>query len=144
MGKNIQKLTKNVAQTQRIAKELGAILKNGGILALYGDLGSGNTTFAQGVARSVGITQRIISPTFIIMREYDLKGKAGKFYHVDLYRIKDKKDIEELGLKEIMDDRSNIIVIEWPERLGEFLPKNAKKIQFNYLSEKEREITYEQ
>jgi tRNA threonylcarbamoyladenosine biosynthesis protein TsaE len=142
MEKRVQKVTKSVIETQELAKEIATTVQ-GGVLALYGDLGSGKTTFVQGLAKSLGIKQRIISPTFIIMREYDVTDAKGKFYHIDLYRTELARDITLLGLKEIMEDTKNIVVIEWPEKLGAFLPKQAKKIQFRYISENEREITYE-
>jgi tRNA threonylcarbamoyladenosine biosynthesis protein TsaE len=142
MEKRVQKVTKSVIETQELAKEIATTVQ-GGVLALYGDLGSGKTTFVQGLAKSLGVQQRIISPTFIIMREYDVNDVEGKFYHVDLYRTEVARDIEQLGLKEIMENKKNIVVIEWPEKLGALLPEHAKKIQFRYISENEREIIYE-
>ncbi len=142
-----KRVTKNALETQLFAQKFAKTLKAGDILALYGDLGSGKTTFVQGLAQGFGITQRIISPTFIIMRTYELgiKNKELRiknFYHVDLYRTKNERDIEGLSLKEIMEDQNNIVVIEWPEKLGAFLPKHAKKLAFKYISEEEREIRY--
>jgi len=88
---------------------------------LHGELGAGKTTFVQGFVKGLGITERIISPTFIIMRRY---GYDKKFlYHIDLYRIETLHDIEGLGIQELFDDTSNpFILIEWPEKL-EKLPK---------------------
>lgn len=138
-----KRVTKNPGETQAFAKEIAKTMKSGAIVALYGDLGSGKTTFVQGLAAGLGIVQRIISPTFIIMREYKFKGKEAMFYHVDLYRIETEKDIEGLGLKEIMGDQESIVVIEWPEKIEKLLPKHTKRMYFTYKNDNEREIIYE-
>ena len=110
-------------------------------LGLYGDLGCGKTTFAQGVAIGLGVTQRIISPTFIIMRSYAIE--SGNFYHVDLYRTETKHDVESLGLIEIMNDPQNIVVIEWAEKITELLPEKRINIYFKYVDDEKRQIVFE-
>lgn len=114
--------------------------KNGLLFALVGPLGSGKTIFVQGMAKFLGIKDRIQSPTFLIMRKYNLKNKEFiNFYHLDCYRIK-KKDINLLNFKKIISEPKNIIVIEWAEKIKRFLPKNAIFISFKIINEKEREI----
>lgn len=137
--------TKNYAETQKAGTEFSKKIKDGGILALYGNLGSGKTTFAQGLAKGLGIKQKIISPTFIIIRKYDLElssqnSEIRSFYHIDLYRIEKMNDIESIGLIEILNDKSNIIAIEWPEKIEDLLPKNTWRLNFNYLENNERRI----
>ncbi|HUQ85167.1 MAG TPA: tRNA (adenosine(37)-N6)-threonylcarbamoyltransferase complex ATPase subunit type 1 TsaE [Candidatus Limnocylindrales bacterium] len=137
--------TKSYAETQKIGTEFSKKVKNGGILALYGNLGSGKTTFTQGVAKGLGIKQKIISPTFIIVRKYDTNLKSSVpslnyFYHIDLYRIEKATDIKGLGLEEILNDKSNIVAVEWPEKIESLLPKNTIKLKFKYLENDEREI----
>lgn len=123
------------------------------VFALEGDLGSGKTTFVQGLAKGLGIKQRIISPTYIIVRKYELKlkpacadraknSKLKTFYHVDLYRLEAgiEREIENLGLKEIWSDPENIVVIEWAEKIRNLVPKNATWIKFEYLSDEKRRI----
>lgn len=124
-----------------MGKKLAADLKGGELLALTGELGSGKTTFAQGLAKGLGIKQRIISPTFILMRKYDLGSK--NFYHVDLYRLEDnvEREVRNLGIEEIWDDPKNIIVIEWAEKIKNMLPKNKMWIEFENLGEDKRKIT---
>src|ERR1700751_5177554 len=107
-------VTKDFNQTQQLGKEFARHLKGGEVLCLYGDLGSGKTTFMQGLAKGLGITRNIISPTFIIMRNYrtrlkikDLRLK--NLYHVDLYRIESEKDVEGLGLLELMYREENVV-----------------------------------
>ncbi|MBP9719041.1 MAG: tRNA (adenosine(37)-N6)-threonylcarbamoyltransferase complex ATPase subunit type 1 TsaE [Candidatus Levybacteria bacterium] len=138
-----KRITKSVDETQELARKIAKSTKNGAIFALYGDLGSGKTTFVQGFAQALGVSQRIISPTFIIMRMYEMEGEeknSSNFYHIDLYRTETMQDIEGLGLKEIMEDKDNIVIIEWPEKMENLLPKHTKRIYFKYINEKEREI----
>ena len=100
------------------------------ILALYGELGSGKTTFTQGFARGLGLPDRILSPTFIVMREYSLSAGAFKrLYHIDLYRMENSGQMADLGFGEIFSNPANIIVIEWAERL-EKLPRERTDITF--------------
>src|SRR5664279_2141969 len=87
-------------ETQHLGYEFAKNIKQGQVLALFGDLGSGKTTFVQGFAKGLGITKKIISPTFIIVRSYEIGVR--NFYHVDLYRIHNESDIDGLGLLEII------------------------------------------
>lgn len=135
-------LTKNSDETKNLAGEIGKDLKDGGVLALFGNLGSGKTTFVQGLAKSLGIKERIISPTFIIIRKYKVsntKYQVSNFYHVDLYRVQNDRQIEE-ELKEIFSSKNGIVAIEWTEKL-EKLPKRRIEIYFEHISENERKIT---
>lgn len=128
-------------QTQKIAQKLALKYQKGGVFALIGPLGSGKTTFTQGFAKSLGITQRLISPTFIIMKQYGLpENKKGKFYHLDLYRLDTQVQMEELGIKEIFENPHNIILIEWAEKLGKLLPPKTIKVEFKLLAKNQREI----
>ena len=126
-------ITGNSGQTRKLGYDFAKTLNKGGIICLYGDLGSGKTTFVQGLARGLGIKNRIISPTFVIIRSHRLK--VGMFYHIDLYRTEVEKDIENLGLEEIMNDPQNIIAIEWAEKLKDYLPE--KRIDIEFVNEKE-------
>jgi len=111
------------AATKKIGEEFAKKLKKGDVVFLYGDLGFGKTTFVKGIGLGLGITARIISPTFPIIRSH------GKFYHIDLYRIEDKTGLENLGLHEILEDEETIKVIEWPEKL-DTIPKNRWEVRF--------------
>jgi tRNA threonylcarbamoyladenosine biosynthesis protein TsaE len=111
------------------------------IICLYGDLGLGKTTFVQGFAKGLGIPTRLLSPTFIIVRRYQLEEQQRFLYHLDLYRIKEAKDMATLGLEEIFTDTNNIVVIEWADRLGALLPKARLDMRFSSGSgEQERRI----
>jgi tRNA threonylcarbamoyladenosine biosynthesis protein TsaE len=133
-------VTGNFKETQKIGHDFGKFLEKGDVVCLYGNLGNGKTTFVQGLARGLGIKNRIISPTFIIVRNYKL-GFAS-FYHIDLYRAENKKDIESLGIEEIMNNKNNIVIIEWAEKLNNFLPPNRIDIELNYEKDDVRKIVF--
>lgn len=135
--------TNSFEETRQLGRNFASKIFDTRVVALHGDLGSGKTTFVQGFAEGLGITKKIISPTFIIMRTYELKDHQTKkfFYHVDLYRIESIHDVEGLGLLEIMNDPDNIVVIEWPEKIENSLPNDRKDLFFTYLGEDKREIT---
>lgn len=131
-------ITNSYEETQKLGSDFAQKLDSVSVLALYGDLGSGKTTFIQGLAKGLGIKNKIISPTFIIMRSYDINPKT--FYHVDLYRIKDEKDIRDLGLIELMRDPQNLFAIEWPEKIEKSLPEKRINLFFEYIDENKRKI----
>ncbi len=131
-------ITKSSQETKNLALKLAAKLSNGTIIALYGNLGSGKTTFVQGLAKGLGINKKIISPSFIITRKYRLE--IGNFYHIDLYRIENENAIEGLGLLEILNDPENIVAIEWPEKIEKLLPKKRINLDFKYLEDNKRQI----
>lgn len=129
--------TSSREETQKLGEELGKKLKSGGVICLYGGLGAGKTTLTQGIAKGLGVEQKIISPTFILMRRYEV-GESF-FYHVDLYRLNDLEEVKGLGIEEIMSDPKNIVIIEWPEKLESLLPKHSK-VKIKSINEGEREI----
>lgn len=131
-------ITNNSYETMKIGEDIAKALKGGEVLALYGDLGSGKTTFVQGLAKGLEIKTRIISPTFIIVRQYKVGFK--NFYHIDLYRLEDLKQIEGLGIKEILNDSENIVAVEWPERIKDLLPRKRYEIRFEVIDENKRKI----
>lgn len=139
MNKILQ--TKNAQETQMVGFTLAQTMQGGEVLLLFGNLGAGKTTFLQGFAEGLGIKHRIISPTFIISRSYKVQGKVQTLYHIDLYRTESEADLEGLGIKEILHDKHAIVAIEWPEKLGNFLPEKRIEIRFQTISENERNIT---
>jgi len=131
-------ITKSALETQKLGEKIGRDLKNKPrILCLYGDLGSGKTTFIQGLAKGLGIKKRVISPTFVFMKQYD-----PHFYHVDLYRVSKAEEAKGLGLEEIFSDPQAIIAIEWAEKIKKILPKRRIDICFDYVSENQRKIIF--
>ncbi len=111
-------------------------------MALKGDLGSGKTTFTQGFLRGLGIRGKAQSPTFVIFKRFALRDLPfTNVYHFDCYRIKKADELKILGIKEILENPKNIVLIEWPERIKKILPKNIWKIEFKHgKKENERVI----
>lgn len=146
-------------QTQKFAAEMAkeilarAIGNEAVVLALSGDLGAGKTTFTQGFIKSLGVKNHITSPTFVIFRKYEFNSvssdaplwrgsesrperreRQGKrnVYHFDLYRIEKTEEILDLGFKEIISNPENIVLVEWPEKIKNVLPKNTIWIEFGH------------
>ncbi|MCL4365971.1 tRNA (adenosine(37)-N6)-threonylcarbamoyltransferase complex ATPase subunit type 1 TsaE [Patescibacteria group bacterium] len=113
-------------QTQEIAAKLAKETKNH-IFALNGELGAGKTVFVQGFAKALEIKDKIISPTFVLMRQHQIPNTKKVLYHIDLYRLENITDIGQLGLEEIWSNPNNVILIEWAEKINK-LPKGTIKI----------------
>lgn len=134
-------ITNSFEDTQKLGEEFVSKLEPGDILYLYGDLGSGKTTFVKGIASGLGIKSRIISPTFVVLRTHLTSNKKiKKIYHLDLYRLENKKEVENIALDDLFSDTDTITIIEWPELLSEYQGKNIYKITFSYGSENTRKI----
>lgn len=140
-------ISKSLEETNKIASEFLAKLKDlksdkAVTVGLFGDLGSGKTTFTQAVGNTLGIKEVMTSPTFVIEKIYNLDGKFGfkKLIHIDAYRLESGKEILNLNFKEDLVNPNNLILIEWPERIIDALPADLKKINFKFISENEREI----
>jgi tRNA threonylcarbamoyladenosine biosynthesis protein TsaE len=133
-------ITQSPKETERLGEKVGKRisqirLKNQAqIIALEGDLGGGKTTFLKGLAKGMGIKERILSPTFLLIRKFQ------NFYHIDCYRIKKPSEILKLGFRKIVKDPQNIVAIEWAERIKGILPRKILKIKFKILGKKKREI----
>jgi tRNA threonylcarbamoyladenosine biosynthesis protein TsaE len=128
----------SVEDTQVLAEMLGGLLTEGIVIALIGDLGSGKTTFVQGLARGLQVPAEyyITSPTFTLINEYP--GRL-PLYHVDLYRIDRSEEIEDIGLYDIMRG-DGVTVIEWAERILAELPKERIQIHFELTDDQCRQI----
>ena len=142
--------SKNKEETQKIAKEFAQKISKRSsqreetfVIGLMGDLGGGKTTFLQGFAEGLGIKEKILSPTFNIFKKYSCISQAyAEFYHFDCYRIKDSKEILDLGFEEIISNPKNIIAIEWGEKIKDVLPKNTFWIKFKFIDETTRAIDF--
>lgn len=140
-------ITKNFEETQQLAGQLinrlikiphsGAL-----VLALKGDLGAGKTTFIQGLGQTLGVKEKILSPTFVIMKHFNIPASEyfSNFYHLDCYRIESAGDLEILNFKEILGEQKNLVVIEWAERIKKALPKDAVWMEFEHGGEDRRII----
>lgn len=113
------------------------------VIALLGDLGSGKTTFIQGLAAGLGVKESVLSPTFLILKQFPISFKGyANFYHIDAYRLKNPKELSELGFKDLIDNPENIIVIEWADKVRKILPKSVLLIKFKNLGRNVRKITF--
>jgi len=139
-------LAKSVNDLNNTAKQVLDTIKEHNtavVIGLYGDLGSGKTAFVKEVAKIMGIKENVPSPTFVILKKYDIKdSKFKNLIHIDAYRLEDGIDLEQLKWSEIMKNPDNIILIEWAERVKEVLPKNMLKIYFEFVDEETRKIEW--
>ncbi len=142
-------LTNNLKETYRLAERFVAgelpcsckPKKTATLVGLFGELGSGKTSFTQGVAKAFGIKDHITSPTFVLEKIYKLGKKFSykHLIHIDAYRLEGAKEMTALGWDEILANPENIIFIEWPERVESALPEKMIKIYFEAVGNKEEE-----
>lgn len=121
----------------RFMRSVAPRISGATVVALSGDLGAGKTTFAQALARALGVEEAITSPTFTIEKIYALKDRLWqRLVHIDAYRLKGPHELEALDWREMITDPGNLVVIEWPERIAESLPEGAIRIRFDIAGEK--------
>lgn len=132
-------ISNSEGETKKIAAKIAKenLLAGRNIFALTGELGAGKTIFAQGVAKGLDIKEKIISPTFVLIRQHKIPQSEKVLYHIDLYRVEDTN----LGLEEILSDPNNIILIEWAQKAEKILPKNTVKINITKESGHSRLIS---
>lgn len=128
-------LSRSEEETIRLGEELGQKLEKGMCLALKGDLAGGKTTFTKGIGKALNVKGVVNSPTFTILKIYE--GDL-KLFHVDAYRLEGNE--YDLGLDEYLDE--GVMVIEWPEYYGDYLPDEYLEITFSYIDDDTREIVY--
>jgi len=128
----METVSESPEQTRKIARDLAKKLRQGDVVCLFGDLGTGKTVFVQGLAAGLGIKKRVLSPSFLTMREYN------KLVHLDFYHQTDD-NIKGLDLQEVFAS-GKIVVVEWADRIRKFLPKKRLDIFFNFLDEQTRKI----
>src|SRR5579863_4629068 len=149
------------AQTQRLGMRLGELLQGGELLLLDGQLGTGKTTFTQGLAVGMGIEEVVSSPTFTLLKEYGVRsieasgtsvvlhqqgshtrGRVGPpLYHFDLYRLDNPDEIVDLGFEEYFFD-SGVCVVEWADKADQFWPTEHLRIRLKVLSETKRGLVF--
>lgn len=148
-------ITRNAKETIRYAQKFAQKLKGGEVIGLIGDLGSGKTTFIKGLARGLGIRDEITSPTFVLMKIYEISRNPNHpiirlsdhpvlLVHVDAYRIGNPpaggEDIKSVGIADYLGRQDAVVVIEWADKIQKILPKKTIYIKFKHIDENKREI----
>jgi tRNA threonylcarbamoyladenosine biosynthesis protein TsaE len=130
------------AETEALGEKIGRAAERGLVLALSGDLGAGKTQFVKGVARGLGVTARVHSPTFTLVNEYG--GGRLKLFHLDLYRLETPAQIRSAGIEEFLSP-DGVAVIEWAERIHDsrFTIHDLKMVRIEVVGEMERKIVYD-
>lgn len=125
---------------KQVADEICQLIPNGGLIAMYGDLGTGKTTLTKAIADHYEIDNfSIKSPTYTYIRRYP----KNNFYHIDLYRLDQIDELLELEIEEIFEDPKNTVIIEWADRMEEFLPKKRVNVILEHHQKDSRYITIE-
>ena len=118
------------SMTRTLADQIAGLAKPGDLIALWGDLGSGKTTFARGFINNLTGETEVPSPTFSLVQTYDAPDFV--IWHFDLYRIDQPRDVLELGFDDALND--DVVLVEWPERLGELLPDDRLDMRFRQVA----------
>jgi len=132
-------VSENPEQTFQLGVDIGRILKAGDFVALKGELGAGKTVFVQGIAKGMGVpaAYAVVSPTFTLINEYP--GEAAPLYHLDVYRLAGSAELIDAGFDETVS-RNGVTVVEWAEKIADFIPAGALFLAFRYLDETKRKI----
>ena len=125
MGRRIRCRSSSPEETQAIAETLAAALHPGDVVALSGDLGAGKTCFVQGAARAMGVSERVTSPTFVLVREYQ---GTYPILHLDVYRLGNLQELTDLGFEEFLDP-AWVVFIEWGDAVGPLLPTDVLEVE---------------
>ena len=149
-------ISHSILETENFArdflKSIGGNTSSGAcVVGLYGNLGSGKTAFTQMVAKLLGVEETVTSPTYVIEKIYTLEGEKARFansfptvfkhlIHIDAYRLEKSSELAHLGWADIIKDPSNLILIEWPERVADIMPVDHIRLKFTFIDESSREI----
>ncbi|MEW6566761.1 MAG: tRNA (adenosine(37)-N6)-threonylcarbamoyltransferase complex ATPase subunit type 1 TsaE [Chloroflexota bacterium] len=138
---SLEFLSHSPEQTRRLGVRLGELLRPGDVICLAGDLGSGKTTMAQGIARGWGCLDTVTSPTFVLINEYR-RADGGRLYHFDAFRLNGVQDAAGLGLSEVLESDGPVLV-EWPERVEPLLPRERLWVTLRWTDESRRGLRLE-
>ena len=129
-------ITKSFLETEELGKDFAKQIKLGDVILLYGDLGSGKTTFVKGILRGLEFSGGVTSPTFSLINEYEANIQV---IHIDCYREENLQRWISLGIEDYFNG-SNIVIVEWPEVLSDIIPEKAIKINIRHVEENIREF----
>ena len=142
-------VSNSAEQTREIGARLGRRLRPGDLVLLHGDLGTGKTTLAQGIARGLGVADHVQSPTFTLVNEHETRapgpkdGQPARLYHLDLYRLAGDDDLDSFGFDDYLAPADGISLIEWPERAAARLPLTYLLVRLEHLGEGKRRLVIE-
>ena len=138
------KISSSLEETFEFGRKLGKNCQGGEVFLLFGDLGAGKTSLMQGLAAGLGCKQQINSPTFNILKLYNIKNservKIKLFCHIDAYRLNSGEDLIKLGVDEYFNSPDTVSALEWAEKVKSAWPQEIIKIKLKALSESKREI----
>ncbi|MGB9758031.1 MAG: tRNA (adenosine(37)-N6)-threonylcarbamoyltransferase complex ATPase subunit type 1 TsaE [Candidatus Bipolaricaulaceae bacterium] len=131
-------ISESPEETMEVAMDLGRRLRDGEVVALVGELGTGKTTFVKGLARSFFIPEEVLSPSFLLARTY--RGKR-VLHHLDLYRLRSAGELLEVGLDALLPPEEGVTAVEWADRFPELIPKDAIWVTLEHAGDDRRKIT---
>ena len=129
--------TRSVQETEQLASEFAKELKRGDVIAFTGGMGAGKTAFVRGLAKGLGVSGEVSSPTYAIVNEY--QGNPA-LYHFDMYRVGSPEDLFTTGYYDYLDEGESILAVEWSENITDSLPEQTIYVNITPLSESERKI----
>lgn len=130
-------ITHSAQETVDLGEKIGSLLKSGDVIAMTGTLAAGKTTITKGIAKALGITDVVTSPTFCLISEYE--GTKMPLYHMDVYRLDGPEDFINLGVEDMLDG-DGVCIVEWSEKVSSELPKRTIKIEITPLKDGSRQI----
>lgn len=133
-------ITHSAQETVDLGEKIGSLLKSGDVIAMTGTLAAGKTTITKGIAKALGITDVVTSPTFCLISEYE--GTKMPLYHMDVYRLDGPEDFINLGVEDMLDG-DGVCIVEWSEKVSSELPKRTIKIEITPLKDGSRQIKIE-
>ncbi|HOG21437.1 MAG TPA: tRNA (adenosine(37)-N6)-threonylcarbamoyltransferase complex ATPase subunit type 1 TsaE [Flexilinea sp.] len=136
-SETLEIFSRSADQTRRFGMRLGRMLQNGDVLCFSGDLGSGKTTFIQGIAQGWGSVDQVTSPTFVLVNEY-YRMDGSTLFHMDAYRIDSTLEAEELDIDRML--HQGVLVVEWAERIDSILPKERLTIKMAWVADEQRSL----
>jgi len=141
-------ISKSIEETKKIAEDFVDSISphedHATVIGLYGNLGSGKTTFVQNVCHAFGVKGLVTSPTFVIQKTHDTTHRQfKKLFHIDAYRLESGKELLALSWKDTLSNPNNIIFIEWADRVESVLPEYTHKLSFSFVDESTRTIDIE-
>ena len=130
-------ITHSAQETVDLGEKIGSLLKSGDVIAMTGTLAAGKTTITKGIAKALGITDVVTSPTLCLISEYE--GTKMPLYHMDVYRLDGPEDFINLGVEDMLDG-DGVCIVEWSEKVSSELPKRTIKIEITPLEDGSRQI----